>query len=64
MVAAAERDREEVIIQKVGLSMAREMEPDTEPGKALEQGTVTAPDLKGRAAETEQIRRYCTLVSK
>ena len=64
-----EWDKEGVVIQGVGISMAREMEaaqvkdlemgPDTEPKRAVEPGTVTAQVLKkGRAAENEEIN--CT----
>ena len=66
-VAAVEWDREEVVIQRVGISMARGMEPaqvkdlvmgpDTGPKKALEPATAMALARKGRAGETEQIRR-------
>ena len=62
-----EWDRKEAVIQSVGISMARGMEPaqetdlemerDSGPKKALEPGSVTAQDRKGRAGETERIRK-------
>ena len=66
-MAAGEWDREEIVIQIVGIGMARGMEPaqetdlkmgpDTGPKKAPEPGTVTAQVVKkGRAAEREGIR--------
>jgi len=65
-VVAVEWDREEMVIQGVGISMAQGMEPaqetdlemgpDTGPKKALEPGIVTALALRGRAAEREGIR--------
>jgi len=62
-----EWDRKEAVIQSGGISMARGMEPaqdkdlemgpDTGPKKALEPGTVTALARKGKAGETERIRK-------
>ena len=58
LVAAVEWDREGVIIQRVGIGMDREMEPDTVPKKAVERepGTVTA-QAGGKVAAIEQIRK-------
>ena len=67
-MAAREWDREEMIIQRVGIGMARgmepaqekdlKMEPGTGPKRVVEPGTVTAQVLKkGRAAETEEIKK-------
>ena len=67
MVATGEWDREEVKFQRVdtgmalGMEPAQEkdlrMEPGTGPKKALEPGPVMAQAPRGRAEETEQIRK-------
>jgi len=70
-VAAVEWDREEVEIQRIGISMDREMGPaqeknlkmemDTGPKKAVGQAIATAVARKGRAGEIQQIRKNCIL---